>query len=649
MDRLEFVFIPNATPHQPQELWWPAFVFPNYSQLNHDMSISTMANPQKALLFLELLAVIKQQQQPLATQESVAYLIGTTLPLARRTLYQPKRLDFWPHAGQVAAMCCDYPGWQDACLMAMDLGEQPIPSTSQVTTMTTTTATMPNNFHETVKVSASMPLSSTTIATTTGAEHESNKPAARVPSLEASAAVAAVAALTETRERPESNNNKDQSTRTIDATDTVPEDERKPAARVSPLKAAAAATSAAWKETTQMECTTSNKMEELVATSKAISQTLAQKPEAATTVKSNAAGPPAISETAAPMQCEPATAQAVTASSSTNPSTEAAAATPMVAGPFDDDDGFKMDKVEDESTTDNAPSPAQINDESTTSPATPDTTSESPRPAATAAATVPQGHAKPSTMKRVPKTPAMTRSQAAMTLKSTARTNNKKRKAGAALYPTSSAKRKSQIKSPRRLLGLVTPPDSDRKERVPTFEEIKPILEKAECRFGSSMFALPKRDPEQCPAAVCGKDYFLTRNEFRANLCQFGIDEDLMWDEKERDKLCIWIRYHIVTSLKEGDKVPILEGLNDKEAWVLLQLLGFSFASGGYIMPKVDRKNVCEIPGPRQNKFRDRVGEDGLYAHLARFGLPDDVSALTSHQLLALELYLATGKHPYAL
>jgi hypothetical protein len=51
MDRLEFVFIPNAPPHQhqqqEQEVCWPVFVFPNISQLN---VMSTMTNPQKASL-----------------------------------------------------------------------------------------------------------------------------------------------------------------------------------------------------------------------------------------------------------------------------------------------------------------------------------------------------------------------------------------------------------------------------------------------------------------------------------------------------------------------------------------------------------------------------------------------------------------------
>jgi len=181
---------------------------------------------------------------------------------------------------------------------------------------------------------------------------------------------------------------------------------------------------------------------------------------------------------------------------------------------------------------------------------------------------------------------------------------------------------------------------------IPTFDEVKPILEKANCCFQKGEFSFPKATHLQRRKAAEGRlDSFATAAEFRANLCQYGMDEEKSWGVNERKRLKLWIRCNIVTALNEGDEIPTHERLDDKqEAWALLQKLGYSNTSNSYIKPGINyrKEKSCTIPGPQQNRFDDKVGTAGLYTHLARFGLPIDLGALTRDEQISLQLYLAT-------
>ncbi len=219
---------------------------------------------------------------------------------------------------------------------------------------------------------------------------------------------------------------------------------------------------------------------------------------------------------------------------------------------------------------------------------------------------------------------------------------------------SSYAKKKSKTSATKPLSQsrgiFVTPSDQDRQDRIPTFQQVKPLLVKAGFAFHDGIFAFPQKDPRTNVSAIQGQDYFTSLADFRTNLCQFGLVNYIAWDDDEREMLRTWIRYNIVTGLEEGVKVPVVEGLKNSEAWAVLTRLGFTYANGSYYKPNTDRKQACEAPGPRQNKFSDPLGHNGVYAHLARFGLPDNnTDALTPTERLSLELYLASGDDPETL
>jgi len=184
-------------------------------------------------------------------------------------------------------------------------------------------------------------------------------------------------------------------------------------------------------------------------------------------------------------------------------------------------------------------------------------------------------------------------------------------------------------------------------------------------RFNKGYYCLPGTDPKS-HEAVEGKDYFKRITSLRRHLCAYGIpltalvsakgktggsggegtrrssrhdvtgqiDIDSLLHKDDRRALERWVRYAVSRSLALQTEVPAdIERFPPKSfmhgPWQLLQKLGYKFSSGAYKVPTAEGSAISF----------DRA--EDLEAHLARFGLVENTSALNREELLKLELYIA--------
>jgi len=129
-----------------------------------------------------------------------------------------------------------------------------------------------------------------------------------------------------------------------------------------------------------------------------------------------------------------------------------------------------------------------------------------------------------------------------------------------------------------------SPSPSNEKIRIPKFEDVKGILEKAGYVFRDGYYCRP---PSGLGTEIIdGKDRFTNEKLFRDHLCEFGVDGDRAeWTDDEEDIVRQWVRYAIVNVNFQTRKFfPPRDRLNTTQAWGLLQKLGFSF-NGTYRLP----------------------------------------------------------------
>jgi hypothetical protein len=192
---------------------------------------------------------------------------------------------------------------------------------------------------------------------------------------------------------------------------------------------------------------------------------------------------------------------------------------------------------------------------------------------------------------------------------------------------------------------LALSPDPDGM-KVPTFDDVRGLLEYGGFVFRESLYARPGMDPIKNKKAEKGKDYFDSEVDFRQHLCAYGIGvPESRWKADDAMTLEDWVRLANATALVGYSTVPECKELSSAQASALLKRIGYGFLTGEfcYIPPGIDRtsEKITET-GPCQNRFKDFAHKDGLFNHLARFGLQGDTGKLSAVELLSLQLFIAT-------
>ena len=184
-------------------------------------------------------------------------------------------------------------------------------------------------------------------------------------------------------------------------------------------------------------------------------------------------------------------------------------------------------------------------------------------------------------------------------------------------------------------------------------------------RYNKGFYCLPGIDPKSSETKE-GEDYFKRVTGLRRHLCAYGIpltalassskgktggcvdgkrrksrrdvtsdvDTDSLMNKDDLLALERWVRYAVSRLLALKTEVPAdIERFPPKSfmngPWQLLKKLGYKYSSGTY-----------KVPTGQGAAISFHRAED-LEAHLARFGLVEDTSALNPEDLLKLELYIA--------
>jgi hypothetical protein len=173
--------------------------------------------------------------------------------------------------------------------------------------------------------------------------------------------------------------------------------------------------------------------------------------------------------------------------------------------------------------------------------------------------------------------------------------------------------------------------------RIPTFAQVKPLLEKTGYTFREGVYCRPKGDPLKYPNAEEGNDYFATESAFRDFLCRTGIDcngRGLTREDKKH--IVTWIRCNVIKSRKDENMLPAHD-LTNKDASRLLIDLNFRRNYLGFQLPGTKWRE----PKLGVNYF---LGNSDIWVNLARHGLPGNCrfERISRSYLLALEQFIAT-------
>lgn len=179
----------------------------------------------------------------------------------------------------------------------------------------------------------------------------------------------------------------------------------------------------------------------------------------------------------------------------------------------------------------------------------------------------------------------------------------------------------------------------------PTFEQIKPFLEKSGFRFGPSLYCRPVKSLRD---AVPGEDRFQELTAFRRDLCARGLDGKCPeWTEDEAFLVERWVRFAILRVAPVNGRLPEYKLLTTEEAKGLLTAIGFTFNNhySWYWIPDANRAD----PFPGLDCFEKDVGKNGLFAYLSRQGFPSncDFGKITPAERLSLELFMAYCSQDY--
>jgi hypothetical protein len=171
------------------------------------------------------------------------------------------------------------------------------------------------------------------------------------------------------------------------------------------------------------------------------------------------------------------------------------------------------------------------------------------------------------------------------------------------------------------------------------FEDVKETLKMAGFVFKKNLYYRPGMDPKQNKSAVLGQDYFTTEQDFRENLCAYGLEDCDKWTEDNRYEVNTWVRYSIAGSHRDRTHIPALPDFpNGAKAWSTLKIVGFFHRYHGL-------GDNWGFPGEQDGilgttKFDN---EKEFYDHLIRFGFPKTCTfdRITDNERIMLESYLA--------
>jgi hypothetical protein len=178
---------------------------------------------------------------------------------------------------------------------------------------------------------------------------------------------------------------------------------------------------------------------------------------------------------------------------------------------------------------------------------------------------------------------------------------------------------------------------------IPSFGEVRKSLEMGGYVFRDGVYCRPGMDPTKNQKAQVGEGYFEDEQSFRKYLCAYGVDgERNKWTEEDASLIQKWVRYTVVKSINGEGGIP------ENEPWTGNRASSFLFYKLGFKACTLKGlHDVIVLPGVAKGKeivglncFKG--GQDGIWSHLARSGLPEICyrSRASDRDMLNLELYV---------
>ncbi|KAG7344283.1 AAA domain containing protein [Nitzschia inconspicua] len=183
--------------------------------------------------------------------------------------------------------------------------------------------------------------------------------------------------------------------------------------------------------------------------------------------------------------------------------------------------------------------------------------------------------------------------------------------------------------------------DDQTKFTVPSWDEVRPILELFGFTFPKNLFCRPNGDPTKNPTATLGKDYFLTLDDFRDNLCAIGIEfsgtcplKGVQGEADKKDMIKNWVITAIVTKIRNASAkqknfyFQVLSPVNVRER---LEYFGImERRSYHWAMPWVQPNEIV-------------TEEEGVMEYLGRHGIPKEFrEKIDAKELASLEFHIAS-------
>ncbi len=176
--------------------------------------------------------------------------------------------------------------------------------------------------------------------------------------------------------------------------------------------------------------------------------------------------------------------------------------------------------------------------------------------------------------------------------------------------------------------------------KLPSFNEVQPLLKRCGFKFPNGRFILPGVDPSTDEFEE-DRDYFSSASRLRRYLCAYGLDcQGFEWSDAEYECLSLWIRTAIVPGLWFEKRIPDECRVLLRAVHGVLMKLGFTYKSDGtYYLPGVKPKIAAGL----SMNGRMMLGENGLLVYLARFGLPENCTFgnLAIHERNRLEYHIS--------
>jgi hypothetical protein len=226
--------------------------------------------------------------------------------------------------------------------------------------------------------------------------------------------------------------------------------------------------------------------------------------------------------------------------------------------------------------------------------------------------------------------------------------------------PSSGSKRKTlQIVASSGKKQAVTPANSKKAKTIdssdhviPSFQDVRKSLEKGGYIFRDGIYCRPGMDPEKNKMAQLAEDWFQGEQTFREHLCAYGVDGDRnTWTDEDEVLIKNWVRYTVVKSINGEGVIPDFDELSGGKAGSLLRKIGIKCGAlkngeNGILLPGVTKRE--EVLGVNCFQTDQQYeGQPGIWAYLARFGLPDNCrfTEVSEKDVLNLELYVCSQEN----